>query len=76
MKTRAITGLIFVLVMLASLLTGAYIFTGFYMFLSLVCLIEFFSLVKTTGLRPHRTIGYVAAVILFASVAGRFFIVF
>ncbi len=76
MKTRAITGLIFVLVMLASLLTGAYIFTGFYMFLSLVCLIEFFTLVKTTGLRPHRTIGYVAAVILFASVAGRFFIEF
>ena len=76
MKTRAITGFIFVLVMLASLLTGPYVFTGFYIFLSLVCLIEFFSLVKTTGLRPHRSIGYVAAIILFASFAGQHFFVF
>ncbi|MBK0383215.1 CDP-archaeol synthase [Pedobacter sp. SD-b] len=72
MKTRAVTGSIFVLVMLASLLTGTYVFVGFYMFLSLVCLIEFFTLVKTTGLRPHSTIGYVAAIILFFSIAGRF----
>ena len=76
MKTRAITGTIFVLVMLIALLSGAYVFTGFFMFLSLVCLIEFFTLVKTTGIRPHRTIGYVAAVIIFASVAGRYFIAF
>lgn len=74
MKTRAITGAIFVLVMLASLLCGEYVFVAFYMFLSLLCLIEFFTLVKTTGLRPHRTIGYVAALVIFASVAGRFFI--
>ncbi len=76
MKTRAITGFIFVLVMLASLLTGAYIFTAFYIFLSLVCLMEFFTLVKATGLRPHRMIGYVAALIIFASVAGSRFIEF
>lgn len=76
MKTRAITGSIFVLVMLIALLSGAYVFTGFFMFLSLVCLIEFFTLVKTTGIRPHRTIGYIAAIIIFASVAGRYFIAF
>jgi len=76
MKTRAITGLVFILIMLGSILTGPYIFTGFYMFLSLVCLVEFFSLVKTTGIRPHRVIGYVAAVIMFASVAGRDFFEF
>lgn len=76
MKTRAITGFVFVLVMLVTLLTGPYIFTGFYIFLSSVCLMEFFTLVKKTGLRPHRMIGYVAALIIFASVAGRFFIEF
>ncbi|MFC5284288.1 phosphatidate cytidylyltransferase [Pedobacter alpinus] len=76
MKTRAITGFIFVLVMLASMLSGPYVFIGFYMFLSLLCLIEFFTLIKTTGLRPHRTIGYAAALIIFASIVGRFFIEF
>ncbi|RZL57189.1 MAG: phosphatidate cytidylyltransferase, partial [Pedobacter sp.] len=73
MKTRAITGVFFIIIMLVSLLTGPYIFTAFYMFLSLVCLIEFYSLIKTTGIRPHRTIGYIAALIMFASVAGRYF---
>ncbi len=76
MKTRAITGLIFVLVMLASLLSGAYVFVTFYIFLSLMCLVEFFTLVKTTGLRPHKSIGYIAALIIFGSVAGRYFIDF
>jgi phosphatidate cytidylyltransferase len=76
MKTRAITGLIFILVMLTTLLTGPFVFTGFYIFLSLVCLIEFFGLVKTTGLRPHRIIGYAAALIIFASVAARYFMAF
>jgi len=76
MKTRAITGLIFVFVMLASLLSGAYVFVIFYIFLSIMCLVEFFTLVQTTGLRPHKTIGYVATVIIFASVASRYFINF
>lgn len=76
MKTRAVTGFIFVLIMLISLLTGPYIFTGFYIFLSLICLVEFFGLVKTMGLRPHRVIGYITALILFASVAGSHFFVF
>lgn len=73
MKTRAITGVVFIIIMLGSLLTGPYTFTAFYMFLSLVCLIEFYSLIKTTGIRPHKTIGYIAALIMFASVAGRYF---
>ncbi|MRX47534.1 phosphatidate cytidylyltransferase [Pedobacter puniceum] len=76
MKTRAITGVIFILIMLCSLFLGPYVFTGFYIFLSLICLMEFFSLVKTTGIRPHRSIGYIAALIIFASVAGRYFIQF
>ncbi|WP_017258020.1 phosphatidate cytidylyltransferase [Pedobacter arcticus] len=76
MKTRAITGFIFVLVMLASLLGGPYVFVAFYLFLSLMCLVEFFSLVNTTGLRPHKNMGYIAALVIFISVAGRFFINF
>lgn len=76
MKTRAITGFVFILVMISSLLLGAYVFTGFYMFLSLVCLIEFFMLVKTTGIRPHRMIAYFTALVMFASVSGSYFFQF
>ncbi len=76
MKTRAITGFVFVLVMMASILLGAYVFIAFYVFLSLLCLVEFYTLIKTTGIRPHRTFGYAAAIIVFASVAGRFFVNF
>jgi phosphatidate cytidylyltransferase len=73
MKTRAITGFFFLIIMLASMLLGPYIFTLFYLTLSLLCLIEFFTLVKTTGIRPHRTIGYIAAFVLFGSVAIKHF---
>lgn len=55
------------------MLLGAYIFTLFYLILSLLCLAEFFTLVKTTGIRPHRTIGYIASFVLFASVAVKYF---
>lgn len=55
------------------MLLGAYIFTLFYLTLSLLCLLEFFTLVKTTGIRPHRTIGYIAGFTLFASVAVKHF---
>ncbi len=67
MKKRAITGFFFVLIMLLSVLTGKYVFTAFYIFLSILCLLEFFSLVKSAGLRPHRHIGLAAAGFLFAS---------
>ena len=76
MKTRAITAFFFLLVMLASLLLGATVFTVFYISLSLLCLAEFFAMVKTTGIRPHRTIGYTAAFIMFASFAAKHFFEF
>ena len=73
MKTRAITGLFFVLVMLASILGGAEFFTLFYISLSLICLIEFFGLVKTTGIKPQRTIAYIIAVFLFIGISANHF---
>ena len=62
--------------MLASLLSGAYIFVAFYIFLSLLCLVEFFTLVKSKGLRPNQTVGYLAGIVLFLSVTLRFFMDF
>jgi phosphatidate cytidylyltransferase len=57
MKTRAITGVIFVIVMLASLLTGHYPFGIFYLLLGLFCQYEFYGLIKNAGFKPNYTAG-------------------
>lgn len=74
MKTRAITGFIFVLVMLASLLSGAYIFVVFYGLLSLLCLTEFFNLVKRSGINPDKRLGLLLGFILLCSFVTRLFV--
>jgi phosphatidate cytidylyltransferase len=57
MKTRAITGFFFIIVMLASVLLGHWVFGAFYLVLCLLCLNEFYSLIKQTGLKPNRSTG-------------------
>ncbi len=57
MKTRAITGFFFVIVMVASNLLGAYIFDAFYLLLSLFCLREFYGLAKKGGIKPALVAG-------------------
>ncbi len=57
MKTRAITGLFFIVVMLASVLFGHYPFGIFYLLLSLLCLREFYGLVKQSGIAPNQQTG-------------------
>jgi len=70
MKTRAITGFFFIIVMLASVLLGHYVFGLFYLALSLFCLWEFYGLVKqSAGIKPNLSTGmlYGAAIyIVFA----------
>ncbi|MBC8051562.1 MAG: phosphatidate cytidylyltransferase [Sphingobacteriaceae bacterium] len=61
MKVRAITGFFFVLVMLASLLLGANAFAIFFIVLSLLCLVEFYKLVKNDTIKPHRSLGVLLA---------------
>ena len=57
MKVRAITGFFFVIVMLASLLFGEYAFAIFFIVLSLLCLAEFYKLVRSETIKPHRSLG-------------------
>ena len=57
MKTRAITGFFFVIVMLASVLLGHYTFDIFYLALSVFCLWEFYGLVKQSGCQPNYSAG-------------------
>lgn len=76
MKTRAITAFFFTIVMLGSIFLGAYTFTLFYLVLSLVSLLEFFKLIKTSGIRPHRNIAVIAAALIFMMTAGYHFLQF
>lgn len=66
MKTRAITGVFFIVVMLASLLNGQYVFTAFLGLLSVLCLNEFYTLVKTPQITPNRLAGLFGGACIFA----------
>lgn len=57
MKTRAITGFFFIIVMLASLLNGPYVFSFFYVILGFLCLMEFYKLAKGAGFKPNIVTG-------------------
>lgn len=66
MKIRAITGVIFVAVMVVSTLFGPYVYSIFLTLLSSWCLFEFYGIVSSEDRSPNKTIGIIAAVSLFA----------
>jgi phosphatidate cytidylyltransferase len=69
MKTRAITGFFFVLVMLGSVLLGAYVFGAFFLLLSCLVLHEFYRLVSQTVAKPDIPWGITNGVFIFAGFA-------
>lgn len=69
MKTRAITGLFFVIVMLASLLTGHYSFGAFYGLLGLFCQYEFYGLIKKAGYHPNFFAGMINGGLIYIAFA-------
>ena len=66
MKTRAITGFFFIIVMIGSLFLGHYVFGGFYLILSLLCLHEFYGLNIKSGLQPNRVSGFINAIFIYS----------
>lgn len=65
MKTRAITGFFFIIVMLGSVLLGHYTFGIFYLILSILCLHEFYGLNIKSGFEPNRPAGFLNAVLIY-----------
>jgi len=65
MKTRAITGFFFIIVMLSSFLFGHYPFGIFFLLLSALCLREFYGLIKQTGLNPNTITGLINGVFIY-----------
>jgi phosphatidate cytidylyltransferase len=69
MKTRAITGFFFTIVMLGSFLLGYQIFAAFYLVLSCFCLYEFYSLIKKDTATPNVPVGILSGALLFSGAA-------
>jgi len=69
MKTRAITGFFFIIVMLASVLLGHYVFGAFYLLLSLFCLYEFYGLIKQGTAKPNVPMGLLCGALLYVAFA-------
>lgn len=76
MKTRAITGVLFVIVMVASTLLGPWVFAAFFLLISLFGLDEFYRIINTSGgnsikgdktgaVRTNRWAGLALSVALF-----------
>jgi phosphatidate cytidylyltransferase len=67
MKTRAITGFFFIIVMLGSMLLGQYVFGLFYLLLSVLTLREFYGLVKQRGIQPNQTVGIINGALIYVA---------
>lgn len=65
MKTRAITGVIFVAVMIAATLFGACVYSIFFTLLSTWCLYEFYGIVSSDERAPNKWLGILLALLLF-----------
>ncbi|WP_214073439.1 phosphatidate cytidylyltransferase [Mucilaginibacter sp. dw_454] len=65
MKTRAITGFFFIIVMLASVLLNHYVFGVFYLLLSGLVLWEFYGLIKKAGFKPDVTTGLLNGALIY-----------
>ncbi|UZJ65204.1 hypothetical protein OKW96_02830 [Sphingobacterium sp. KU25419] len=57
MKTRAITGFFFIVVMVGAMLLGAEVFLGFFTLLSAWCLFEFYGIVRSEERKPNKFLG-------------------
>lgn len=70
MRIRAITALFFVIVMVASMLLGRYIFAGFFILLSAYCLGEFYRIIGDDSSRPNRLLGLLLGLLGFGLFTG------
>ncbi|HVW96342.1 MAG TPA: phosphatidate cytidylyltransferase [Mucilaginibacter sp.] len=74
MKTRTITGVVFVIVMLASVLCGQYVFSVFYLLVALLCLREFYGLVAQSGVKPNITAGMLNGALVYVFIALQYYL--
>jgi phosphatidate cytidylyltransferase len=72
MRTRAITGIFFVAVMLGSFFAGPIVFSVFYGLLAFLCLQEFYGLLQKAALSPNKVIGLICGALIYSAFAALF----
>lgn len=70
MKTRAITGFFFIVVLIGAVLFGAYAFVLFFSVVATCCVYEFYRMVHTEGTQPLLFLGVGATVLSLALVSA------
>lgn len=70
MKIRAITALFFVIIVVASMLLGVYLFSAFFILLSAFCLNEFYRIIADEAGKPSRLLGLLLGVVAFGLFVG------
>lgn len=69
MKTRAITGFFFIIIMVGAMLLGARVFLGFFTVLTAWCLYEFYGIVSSDERKPNQFLGILTTFVLFITTA-------
>ncbi len=64
---RTITGVVFVLLLIASIVINQYTFTALFLIITILGLWEFYTLVEKAGIHPNKIAGIVAGAFLFIS---------
>src|SRR5690606_19018825 len=70
MRVRAITALFFVIVMVAAMLLGSYVFIVFFTLLSGYCLNEFYGIIGDDSGKPNKRLGVLLGISGFSLFAG------
>ncbi|GGH00817.1 phosphatidate cytidylyltransferase [Parapedobacter pyrenivorans] len=70
MRVRAITALFFVIIVVASMLLGVYVFSAFFILLSAFCLSEFYRIIADETGQPSRLLGLLLGILAFGLFVG------
>lgn len=67
--TRTTTGLLFIGVVIASIISNQYAVAGLFLLISMFALYEFYKLMNQASLTPHRTIGFLCGATIYTLIA-------
>jgi len=66
--TRTLSGILFVGIIVAAILLGQWYFAVVFLVISVFGLLEFFKLVKISGLFPQKIIGVIISIVIFSTI--------
>lgn len=72
MKTRAITGVFFIIILVGSHLLGKEVFVAFFALLGVASLHEFYKLVTSDDIKPDKLIGLLTGLVLMVTGGGAY----